>query len=307
MYLPDGNVGIQYFERNAENSLIQDEVLLQKYRTVLKPQGPASQLAANYEERVMLAEFRDSNSVLAKQHAYTAAFLIQQAVRLTGLKCTSTHGYDLLYPFIASDKSLISWFAQLMVPHLQKQGKKVVGFQHNERAFLDIPPKLAILGDWENLTAFAEHQLANPPSRNKSFRIDSAFYLALAKGDTAAMEEQVYQLLKGVVAKTRNQEVPLASRFMSSSGFILMKIAQWHGYELDVSSPWIPSQWLPSEPNAHYDMPIDDFKGVDIFAPLKQVDGAWVENMPDFSPRPLDQPPLMLNEIMAMLEIKRPF
>lgn len=306
-YEPDLSTGIELLQKIRDG--IDIPLRIEKHKKAVNPGGSLFQIKSAYGCEAMINGV-NGNVNVARQKAFMAGFISTLYTRCGMPGSTAALSTYLLYPLLSDNKALVHWYSQAIIGYFRPNHRnKPMGFTYSDYSFLDLHPKLALLGDWENLTAFAEHQLANPPSRNKTYHIDSNFYLALAKGDTAGMEEQLAKLLKGSIARARNNEPSLVyeSDLISSWGIILSKIARLHGYELDVESPWLPNDWLPIAPLDHYKMEIDEFKDRDIFEPLKQVEGEWLENMPAFSPRPLDQPPLMLNEVMEMLGVKRPF
>lgn len=86
------------------------------------------------------------------------------------------------------------------------------------------------------------------------FLLDNDFFLALTHGDKTAMEVSLHNLtLPSSIKKRLDMEGGYSEGLISSFGVIYAKIAWRHGYEVVVDTPYIPSEWLPVKPLAHYD------------------------------------------------------
>ncbi|MDY7552405.1 Imm49 family immunity protein [Pseudomonas sp. FG1] len=84
--------------------------------------------------------------------------------------------------------------------------------------------------------------------------LDNEFFIALAEGDKSKMESVLRELTTPVSIKRRfDSENGYSEGLISTFGVIYAKIAWRHGYEVVVDTPYIPSEWLPVKPLAHYD------------------------------------------------------
>nr|WP_262381825.1 immunity 49 family protein [Pseudomonas veronii] len=97
--------------------------------------------------------------------------------------------------------------------------------------------------------------IAHPPSGpKKRFMLDNEFFIALAEGDKSKMESVLRELTTPASIKRRfDSENGYSEGLISTFGVIYAKIAWRHGYEVVVDTPYIPSEWLPVKPLAHYD------------------------------------------------------
>jgi hypothetical protein len=72
------------------------------------------------------------------------------------------------------------------------------------------------------------------------------------------MHEVIDELVSPKSVRKRNGgESGFTEDLISTVATIYCKIAQMHGYEMDVNSPYVVTQWLSMEPIEHYDKKYD--------------------------------------------------
>jgi hypothetical protein len=127
---------------------------------------------------------------------------------------------------------------------------------HKTHDFWAYQAIIALRGDWEKLTARCELVLSDPPgaSSEKKYLIDHEFLLALAKGDCDGMKNILLQLVtpKGLRLR-RDDEGGFTGDLISTYAVIYAKIASRHGHDVDINSPYMPSEWLDNTPLEKYD------------------------------------------------------
>jgi len=72
--------------------------------------------------------------------------------------------------------------------------------------------------------------------------------------DIGGMTDALHKLVTPKMVKARNNDDSGdAADLISTAAVIYTRIAWFHGYELRVDSPYIPSEWLPMDPLQRYD------------------------------------------------------
>ncbi|WP_093339581.1 Imm49 family immunity protein [Variovorax sp. PDC80] len=128
---------------------------------------------------------------------------------------------------------------------------------------------LALRGEWEELGRRAQEQLDAQPAGLKRFMVDQRFYLALARGDKAGIEEALADLTSPKMAKVRNKQLEFGYThfFIGTHATMYAKIAWRAGYEVEVDTPYIPKEWLPIQPLAKYEEPYAFMRAYDADLP----------------------------------------
>lgn len=138
-----------------------------------------------------------------------------------------------------------------------------------EHAFRHYQVTLALRGDWKELARRAQEQLDAQPTGHKRFMVDQRFYLALAHGDKAGMEDALAELTSPKMAKVRNDQLGFGYThfFIGTHATMYAKIAWRAGYEIEVDTPYIPKEWLPIRPLEKYEDPYPFMRAYDADAP----------------------------------------
>lgn len=235
-------------------------------------QGCLVGLSSHYKAKALLAWFQDKDLLQLKQDAYTSAKLSRMTYqRGTGIW---TGAFSHFMPLVSDNEALIDWHSQYISPLYRVTGGKAVRNRVGCPEYHAFQALLALQGKWDLLGKRAEYILANPPGKKMlKYQLDQEFYLALAKGDTIAME-QALATLTGPKAKIRNFDgaLGLTEHLMSLFGFIYAKMAWRAGYEVQVDSPYLPMEWLPTTPLAEYTQAHDFLAEFDIYQPFEDAD-----------------------------------
>jgi hypothetical protein len=158
--------------------------------------------------------------------------------------------FDFLASLVSDNESLISWFCNNddIVDTKRIQATTTADF-------VAYQIRLAVKGDFTQLRDRCARMIAHPPSGpKKRFMLDNEFFIALAEGDKSKMESVLRELTTPASIKRRfDSENGYSEGLISTFGVIYAKIAWRHGYEVVVDTPYIPSEWLPVKPLAHYD------------------------------------------------------
>lgn len=87
----------------------------------------------------------------------------------------------------------------------------------------------------------------------QTYLTDYAFYAALAEGNSEKMQTALYQLLdtKKFNAR-RNWENGYTQDLIYTCVIIYAKLAWYHGYQIEVDSPYVPKEWLDMTPLPEY-------------------------------------------------------
>lgn len=122
--------------------------------------------------------------------------------------------------------------------------------------------RLAVKGDFAQLRDRCARMIAHPPSGpKKRFMLDNEFFIALVEGDISKMESVLRELTTPASIKRRfDSENGYSEGLISTFGVIYAKIAWRHGYQVAIDTPYIPTEWLPVKPLAHYDAHYDFLK-----------------------------------------------
>ena len=230
-------------------------------------------LSANQTGLATNAYFRRSNINEAKQGAYLAAKLAIMRQHLMPAADYLTE--DLLWPLLSDNEEVIDWYRQNEAMYHPDKPSIVGGDKDNPKSWMYYRYQswLALNARWDELGERCERILAmqDEIKKDRAYLIDHRFYLALAKGDKAAMESV---LLEKCLPKNRRarfeQQSGLTRYFIDSYATLFAKLAWRNGYELEVDTPWIPKEWLPIQPNASYEDPWPFMQSFDIWQPFPE-------------------------------------
>lgn len=309
-YLPDYDSAIEHLLCDSKEEKLKRSI--GAYIRVSKEepddiQGPLSGISSNYLCQSLACWIQTGDIQQVKQLSYMSAKAERMSYQTNPEP--SAYGFFRVFSALLSDhKELIHWFAWHVLPVIGgAPGHKPAFTRPNSEEFQTFQCHLAMMGELDWLAERSEQALQpGVKFKKKTHEIDHRFFIALAKGDTAAMETELMQLLKGRAARPRNTENGLTyqSKVVSGWGFMLAKIAYLNGYELDIDSPWLPQSWLPVQPLAEYKEEVDAIADFDLFSRFVK-DSPYCRNAIDFSPIAPDQPQPNIREWVKTIEYKR--
>jgi hypothetical protein len=269
-----------------------------------KSPGPALRILSDCHSALCLKSLIvDKNIMKSKWHAYVSAFCQRLVIQLKPYDQAYAQGFDLLYPLISDNKQLLDWHSQYELSNFFYDRKTPRAINTEKYEYHSVQPRLALQKNWALLVERSELVLANPFKKNKFYIIDHQFYIALANGDTIAMEQAIHELISPKIARHRNKELQrgLERRLINGWGVILTKLAYYLGYELNVDSQWIPQEWLPVKPLDDYNLPYDFLQKFELYTPFEAESGLWCGDVTRFSPRLDHDNALTFQEIESYL------
>ena len=229
--------------------------------------GCLSSLNSAYEARAIYYWLKDYD---AQQVRYNASVAVRLAYISLDAKSkendTVDYGYVYLdtwfYLLVSDQLTLTDWYARYANAkrHPAQLGTTPT---HAWYAHCQIP--YAVLGDYETLSKNAQRQLDGLPPKLQRFAPVAQFYMALAKGDAAAMQAALADLATPKSLRAfNNEESGYTQGVISTWGVTLAKLARRAGYAVHSDSLLIPNEWLPVEPIKDYVDPYDFMKKVAI-------------------------------------------
>jgi len=235
----DGGFKLDQLVRNIENGLG-------------NPRACVMSLSRHAEASGFYAWFEERDLTSMRQWFHTAAKLDRKWYQMEEDKQGSgSKMLELIKPLVSNDRSLIEWFAHYdQVYYLDRVEEQTT---HDFWAYQAI---VALRGEWPRLIERCERVMRTPPraASEQKYLPDHEFYLALARRDVGTMTEALHKLVTPKMVKARNNDdIGYARDLISTAAVIYAKIAWFHGYEVRVDSPYIPSEWLPMEPLQRYD------------------------------------------------------
>ncbi|HVX57120.1 MAG TPA: hypothetical protein VHA37_05290, partial [Candidatus Saccharimonadales bacterium] len=151
----------------------------------------------------LMAWFADRDLSKCKQEAYIAGKIdriLYQKDPNRGIWGALYERNAMLWPLLSDHSQLVAWFGTFDAVDL-KRASKGGTFE-----FETYQAKLALRGEWDKLRERSERFLADVPKRMARFTPDNRFYLALAKGDVAAMESALAEMVTPEERKWRNED-----------------------------------------------------------------------------------------------------
>lgn len=228
-------------------------------------------LSSDCLARAMLPYFRDNDVVALKRWSYLTA---KAQIMWEHETLSDYLTEDLLSPLISDNEEVIEWYRQFSLPY--ELPKDVSGGDKNDPKnwmFYRYQSWLALNARWDELGERCERILAMQEQikKDRSYLIDHRFYLALAKGDKAAMTAVLLEKVTPKERKTRQlQQSGITWDLIDSYATLFAKLAWRAGYELDLDTPWIPRDWLPVQPLEKYEEPWPFMQGFDIWQPFAE-------------------------------------
>ncbi len=217
------------------------------------PRACVTSLSDYSEANAMLAWFENHDLNAMRQWWHVSAKLLQMYYKMGGGSTINPGAafLELLRPLISNNEALIDWFSRLDQRYDMKRVES-----HKTWDFWAYQGVLALRGEWQRLIERCERIISDSPKDSGLKRRLTAhhFYLALAHGDIAKMEEVLQQMVTPkILGALYEENGGYTKDLISTSAVIYAKIAWRHGYEVKVDSPFVPQEWLPMEPLAQYD------------------------------------------------------
>lgn len=200
----------------------------------------------------MSAWFRHHDLESMRQWCYVASRLDREGYKRRNYTGgPAGRPLQLLKPLLSNYAELIDWFAR------DNQYLDAVRIEMPKTwDFWAYQALVALRGEWDRLIERCERVISDPPrgSEHQNYLIDHRFWLALARGEVGGMQDVLQALVTPKLLRARkNIESGFTEDLISTPAVVYAKIAWFHGYELVVDTPYIPSEWLPMTPLPHYD------------------------------------------------------
>lgn len=240
-------------------------------------------LSSNMDAVAVVGHFTNSSPIEFKQWSFLAAKLRIMYQHMFPAEDYLTE--DLLWPLLSDNEEVIDWYRQNHAMYHPENPSIAGGDKDNPKSWMYYRYQswLALNAKWDELGERCERILAmqDEIKKDRSYLIDHRFYLALARGDQAAMESVLLEKCDPKNRKLRyDQESGFTNNFIVSYATMFAKLSWRHGYELDVDTPWIPKEWLPVRPNAKYEDPWPFMQSFNIWQPFPEP---WAQYSPERS------------------------
>lgn len=239
-------------------------------------------LSSNLYSLAINSYFRDGNFECTKHYAYLAA-----KVRIMLAHIFPGEDYlteELLWPLISDNEEVIDWYRQHRAMYdLEKKVSSGDKDDPKSWMFYRYQSWLALNARWGELGERCERILAmqDEIKKDRSYLIDHRFYLALAKGDKAGMEQVLLEKTTPIQRRRRHdQESGITHNFIVSHAVIFAKLAWRNGYQVKIDSPWVPKEWLPIQPLDHYEDPWPFMQDFDLWQPFEGDWAPWSPKRP---------------------------
>lgn len=209
-------------------------------------------LASNAEARAMYSWFHDKDLDATKQWLYVAGRLDKMRYeRETDRLNAGGKTLQLFRPLLSDNEELIRWFIWDADIYDQKSvdDPDLIDFW----AFQAV---LALRGNWDRLKERCDIMLSRPsvPHNLKNYIDDYKFYLALANKDRAGIVDGISSLLTAEMLGARSKdESGFTEDLISKPAVIYAKIAWRYGFQIELGSEYVPSDWLAIKPLSQYD------------------------------------------------------
>jgi Immunity protein 49 len=216
----------------------------------------ATRLASHAKASALFSWFRHNDLESMRQWWYVAAKLHQWNYSRYAQTAPVGNMLELISPLLSNCRLLIQWFADYHYSYDSSDMMTLVE-DPRTRSFCAYQAFLALRGEWGRLIERCERVIADPVAAELGSGLDLneyLFYLALARRQRHGMEEALRHIVEPRAVRERiGEHGGLWGDLISAEAVIYAKIAWYHGYEVQVSSPYVPLEWLPMEPLTHYD------------------------------------------------------
>lgn len=217
-------------------------------------EGCVGNLGMLHQEKAEYAWFSDRNLEDFKLNCYIASKLKYIHCKHAGEEGLMWEG-EYFYALLSDYEPVVQWMmGQSASPIVQR---RIDNPAQNEYRYYQMT--VALKGNWDELSQRAEIFLNDPPAKMKKYEVDQRFYFALANGDKAGMENALAELTHPKLALKRNGSFDFAfsGKFIACFATLYAKVARRHGFELDIQTPYIPTEWIPVAPLFEYSDPYD--------------------------------------------------
>lgn len=154
--------------------------------------------------------------------------------------------WALMYPLVANDEELIDWYSGFEGTH---DGERVEDTDTAD--FLAYQYIVALRGDWARLASRCDRLDARPPAaaRLQKYAADHQVFRSLARGDEAALQGAMTQLLDPQLVRSRtHDERGSTEGLVFTPAVIYAKLAWRRGMKIVPDTPLVPPEWLPLDP-----------------------------------------------------------
>lgn len=161
-----------------------------------------------------------------------------------------------------------------IIGHEQEKYKKSEADFYLMRTIL-----LAIKGDWEEVIARSDFYSANSSKETafKYFPLEFGFLRALAEKDIEKMKENISAMLEPKVARQMMYEENIFFDFyLHTHVLIYLKIASYHGFDLEIESDIVPKELIENTPAKEYPEPYEFMKKFNLKTITPEEWKAWI-------------------------------
>ena len=244
--------------------------------------------------------FTEPDIVQFRAYVYQSALWKYLSHRLSpgiavyGKDCSTFH------TILSNDENLIHWYSQYLWPAFDsmvlRQAKDPDCMCLSDEAALGLQLRLVLQRDWKRVRERSLAALARPECfRRKNDLLLWKFYLALTEGDVKTMQKLVLSLTAADARQALGNN-RFSDNAVALVAVIMAKLAYREGYELDVETPWIPTEWLGDD-KPDTSLLMDEVKDIDVFQPLEiEIKGEFNKDYSHLNPRPIGQPPLTFDD-----------
>lgn len=199
--------------------------------------------------KAVLAWFEDESLKDTRQWSYTAAKLRQKYWLMKGDTTNAgIKNFELLEPLLSNNQLVINWYAHYDAIYDMRYVDK-----EQSEDFFAYQSIVALRAEWTLLEDRCRRVAATPSTRLKSLHGYHYFYSALSQGDKAAMVKALEQMIIPKLLRSRHsEESGFTENLIFTRIITCIKIAWLHGYEIEISSPYVPMKWMPMEPLPTY-------------------------------------------------------
>lgn len=223
----------------------------------------------------MVSWVRDKDLTAFKQWCYMAAKLERMVFQFEPYEWFPA--YKFFSALLCNNAEILDWYRQHRISYDCDPSDIKDRDNPKQPAFHGYQMILALNHEWERLAARCEQILSMELKKDRKYLIDHRFYLALAQGNKAEMENVLTELTSPKIARIRNHEFAFTftEHFIATHACMYAKLAWLNGYDVEIDTPWIPKEWLPIQPLANYPEPWEFLKKFDIWTPFDGEEKTW--------------------------------
>jgi len=259
-YEDELKIGLKHVQGHAKAAEPDIDELVQRVNNIASNADVCILSLSSYAEaRCMIAWFENHDLSELKQWAYVAGKLrmIYKIRRGPGRGSLSIPSSVLLFPLISDNQALVDWFVSY------EDGYHPADLKNPKAgAYHDYQAVVALRRNWTKLAERSELFLSDIPKKQNKFAIDFHFYLGLAQGNVQAMQRVLIELTSPAIARKRNHDGDMGytENLIGTDAVVLAKIAWKSGYDLQIDTPYIPTEWMPVSPLLEYTDPYEFMK-----------------------------------------------